>query len=432
MTKKITRRSFLQSAAFAVAAMKTGPAIAQTLSPNEKLNIAIIGIGGQGQDNFKDMRRENMVAVCDVDLERAGPAYNSFEKSAQFKDFRRMFDKMQDSIDAVVISTPDHTHFHPALMAMALGKHVYLEKPLAHTVWETRVLTDLARKKGLVTQLGAQRHANPNMRRVVELIQTGAIGTVSEVHSWVSSDRGMVPVKDITFPIPSTLDYELWLGPSPKDFPYDPEITPYGWRFFWDFGTGETGNWGCHILDIPFWALHLDYPTHVSAGGQEPHPVMTPKDFHSSLDFPAKGDRPAVKLHWYQAKGGPAILKELNVPASGNNLFIGSKGMLLCGFDNHTLLPASQYAGFEPPDPFIPPSPGFRQEFIRACKGDKTPPTCNFDYTGPMAEAVLLANNAFRAGTEFDWDHETMTCTNAPEAQAYIKPEFRTGWEVTV
>ncbi len=431
MNKRVTRRSFIQSAAFGVAAMKTGPAIARTLSANEKLNIAMVGIGGQGFDNYKDLRKENMVAVCDVDLERAGPAYRQFEKSAQFTDFRRMLDKMHKSIDAVVVSTPDHTHFHPAYMAMEMDKHVYLEKPLAHSVWETRVLTELARRKGLVTQLGAQRHANPNMRRIVELVQTGAIGEVTEVHSWIDSDRGMVPRKEEEPPIPPTLDYDLWLGPV-EYRPYDPDITPYGWRFFWDFGTGETGNWGCHILDIPFWALNLDYPTHVGAGGQEPHPVMTPKVFHSTLEFPAKGSRPAVKLHWYQEKGGPKSLKDRNLPTNGNTLFIGSKGMLICGFNDHKLLPEDQFADFKAPDPFIPESPGFRQEFVNACKGDPTPPTCHFGYTGPMAEAVLLANNAFRAGEEFDWDHETMTCKGAPGAQALVRPVFKQGWEVNV
>lgn len=431
MNKRMTRRAFIKTAALGVAAMKTGPAIARTLSANEKLNIAMVGIGGQGLDNYKDLRKENMVAVCDVDLQRAGPAYRHFEKSAQFTDFRRMFDKMHKSIDAVVISTPDHTHFHPAYAAMELDKHVYLEKPLAHSVWETRVLTDLAQRKGLVTQLGAQRHANPNMRRVVELIQSGAIGEVAEAHSWIDSDRGMVPRKTEQTPVPDTLDYELWLGPVEYQ-PYDPDITPYGWRFFWDFGTGETGNWGCHILDIPFWALDLAHPVRVSGGGQEPHPEMTPKNFHATFEFPAKGNRPAVTLHWYQAKGGPKPLKERNLPTNGNTLFIGSKGMLICGFNDHKLLPEDQFADFKAPAPFIPESPGFRQEFVNACKGDPTPPTCHFGYTGPMAEAVLLANNAFRAQAAFDWDYESLTCKDAPEAQKLIKPVFKKGWEATV
>lgn len=431
MVNAVSRRTFLHSAALSLTALQTRSVFAKSISANDKLNIAIIGVGGQGLANFKAVRRENIVAVCDVDLERAGPAYRHFEKSKQFTDYRRMLDKMHASIDAVVISTPDHSHFHPAIMALNMGKHVYLEKPLAHSVWETRTITELAKSKGLATQLGAQRHAIPNMSRIVELIQTGAIGKVTEVHSWVNSERGMVPRVEETKAVPATLDYDLWLGPV-EYRPYDPNITPYGWRFWWDFGTGETGNWGCHILDIPFWALELDYPTHVSAGGQEPHPEMTPKAFHSTLDFPAKGNRPAVKLHWYQAKGGPPILKELNLPAEGNTLFIGTEGMLLCGFDNYKLLPEEKYADFKTPEPFLPESPGFHQEFINACKGDKTLPSCHFGYSGPLAETVLLANIAFRSGAEFDWEYETLTCKGAPEAQELIKPVFKKGWKIDV
>ncbi len=432
MAPKISRRNFLRTAALGVAAMKTGPAIARTRSANEKLNVAIVGTGGQGGSNVKGMLKENLVAVCDVDFERAGPGFRHFEKSRRFTDFRVMLDKMHNEIDAVVVSTPDHTHFHPAYMAMDLDKHLYLEKPLAHSVWEVRKLTELAARKGVATQLGAQRHTKPNMHRVVELIQSGAIGQVSEVYSWVSSDRGMRPRKPETTPVPDTLDYDLWLGPV-EFKPYDPEITPYGWRFWWDFGTGEPGNWGCHILDIPYWALGLEHAAYVSASGPEPHPEMTMQSFTSTLEFPAKGDRPALKLHWSQSPSGPDILRELNLPNKGNNnLFIGSKGMLLCGFDQLKLLPEDKYADFEPPEPFIPDSPGFHQEFINACKGDPAPPTCNFGYTGPMTESVLLANAAYRSKSAFDWDHAAMTCKGAPGAQAYIKPTFKKGWEMDV
>ncbi len=432
MSRNITRRDFFKTTAFSMAAMKAFPAIAKTVSPNEKLDIAIVGIGGQGKSNYNGVRGENIVAVCDVDLERAGSAYQQFEKSKQFTDFRRMLDKVHKHIDAVVISTPDHTHFHPAYMAMELGKHVYLEKPLAHSVWEVRALTNLAKRKKLTTQLGVQRHVKTNMHRVVELIRSGAIGEVSEVYSWVSSNRGMYPSKGAGTPVPAHLDYDLWLGPV-EYMPYDPKITPYGWRFWWDFGTGEAGNWGCHILDIPYWALDLDHATHVSATGPEPDPKMTMQQFSSTLDFPAKGNRPAVKLHWGQHKDGPEILKELNLPSRGyNNLFIGSKGMLLCGFDQRTLLPKEQFADFEAPKPFIPDSPGFHKEFIDACKGNMTPPTCNFAYSGPMTESMLLANVAYRSKSGFDWDYKTMTCKATPEAQAFIKPTFKKGWEMNI
>lgn len=431
MSKPITRRNFLKAtAAFSIASLKTGPAFARTRNANEKLDVALIGTGGQGGANYNGLQHENIVAMCDVDSVRAGKAFGEFDSQRKFTDFRKMFDKLHNSFDAVAISTPDHMHFHPAYTALDLGKHVYLEKPLAHSVWEVRTLTDLAAKQGLATQLGSQRHVKSNMHRVVELIQSGAIGDVIEAHSWVSSSRGMVPRQTTPQSIPATLDYEQWLGPV-EHVDYDSKITPYGWRFWWDFGTGETGNWGCHILDIPYWALDLKYPTQVSASGPDPDPKMTTKELKSSFEFPARGDKPPVKLHWYQAPGGPSILKEHDLPNKGNNtLFIGSKGMLLCGFDQLTLLPEKDFADFEAPDQFILDSPGFHQEFINACKGDTTLPTCHFDYTGPMTETVLLANNAFRTQEAFDWDAKTMTCKGAEKSQSLIKPTFKKGWEL--
>ncbi len=442
MSRTITRRNFIKSAAIGAAALRTGPAFAASGSANEKLDIAIIGLGGQGNYSYQNVRQENIVAVADVDSVRAGKAFERFDASQRFTDYRRMLDKMHNSIDAVVVATPDHTHFHPAYMAMDLGKHLYLEKPMAHNVWEVRKLTELAAHKGVATQLGMQRHVKDNMHRVTELIQAGAIGDVTEVHSWVDSDRGMFPRLKEQQSIPSTLDYDLWLGPV-EHRPYDPEITPYGWRFWWDFGTGEAGNWGCHILDIPFAALDLDYPTHAAAVGPEPHPEMTTKEMHSTFTYPAKGERKALELHWYQAPGGPAILKDLGLSGDGkNNLFIGTNGMLLCGFDERTLLQKdsggnwetklthSDGMGFDVPAKSVPDSPGFHKEFLNACKGDSTPPTCNFAYSGPLSETVLLANAAFRSKTSFDWDHSSMTCVDTPAAQAHIKPAYKKGWEL--
>jgi predicted dehydrogenase len=313
---------------------------------------------------------------------------------------------------------------------------------MAHNVWEARKLTELAASKGLATQLGMQRHTKDNMHRVTELIRAGTIGDVTEVHSWVSSSRGMVPRLTEPQTIPDTLDYDLWLGPV-EHRPYDSKITPYGWRFWWDFGTGEAGNWGCHILDIPFAALDLDYPTHVGATGPEPHPEMTTKAMHSWFKFPAKGSRKALDLHWYQAPSGPAILKELGLSRGGKNtLFIGTDGLLLCGFDERELfqkdsegnwvtkLTHEDAMGFDVPEKTVPDSPGFHNEWLNACKGASTPATCHFGYTGPLSETVLLANAAYRSQSSFDWDHKTMTCIDAPAAQAHIKPTYKKGWEI--
>ena len=400
------------------------PAVAN--GPNERLNIACIGVGGRGGANVSGVKNQNLVALVDVDENRAGKAFSEHGKAARYADYRKMFDELGSRLDAVVISTPDHTHFHPAHAAMEMGLHVYLEKPLAHNVWETRTLTEMARQRGLATQLGAQRHAMTNMHRVVELIQAGAIGNVTEVHSWVGGSRGMPEIPSDRPPVPEHLNYDLWLGPAP-DRPYHPSFCPYGWRFWWNYGTGETGNWGCHILDIPFWALGLQYPTRVDASGPEVDPDRTPKSMLVTFRFPASDSHGTVDLHWYHGK--PPILERHGFSDRGNNtLFIGDDGMLLCGFDRRELLPAEDFAGYEPPEPSIPPSPGFHREWIEACKGGPAA-TCHFDYSGPLAEAVLLGNVAYRAGG-FDWDAETLRTGSNPDAQKLIRESYRAGWEV--
>jgi predicted dehydrogenase len=427
----ITRRDVLKSAAGAAAGVWLGTSLreARGQSPNEKLNIACIGVGGRGSTNVNAVSKENLVAFADVDEQRASGIYQKYSKVKKYRDYREMFDKHAKQLDAVVISTPDHTHFHPAYAAMELDLHVYLEKPLAHNVWETRTLTDLARRKSLATQLGAQRHAMENMHRVVELIQSGAIGAVTEVHSWVGGTRGMPEMPSDRPPVPDHLSWDLWVGPA-KFRPYSPSICPYGWRFWWDYGTGETGNWGCHILDIPFWALGLKYPQRVDASGPPLDADRTPKSLQVRYEFPARGSQPAVTLHWYHAQNGPEILKQLKVSGSGNNtLFLGEKGMLLCGFGKRQLLPQDKFAHYQPPAPFIPDSPGFHNEWLQACRGGE-PATCNFDYSGPMAETVLLGNVAYRAGG-FDWDATELKPLGNPAAEPFLRETYRRGWEMT-
>lgn len=434
--QRITRREALQTTAALGAGLWLGTATRPLrAAANEKLNVAVIGIGGRGTANLNGVgKTENIVALCDVDDKRAGKAYEQFPKAKKYTDYRRMLDDMENQIDAVVVSTPDHTHFHPSMIAMTMGKHLYCEKPMAHSVWEVREMTKLAAKNNLATQLGMQRHALANMHRAVELIKSGAIGDVSEVYSWVSSSRGMPgqPVK--TVPPPETLDWDLWIGPA-KFRPYalnqkgQGALAPYNWRFWWDYGTGETGNWGCHILDIPFWALDLKYPTRVDASGPQIDAEQTPTQMQTSFDFPATDKRGAVKLHWSQSKGGPAILKEKGLKLKGaNNLFIGSKGMLLTGFGSLKLLPEKSFENFKAPEHFIPDSPGFYTEWIEACKGGQ-PATCNFDYSGPLSETVLLGNTAYRAGGGFEWDASTLTAQGNENAKQYLFSKFRKGWE---
>ena len=428
MNRKLTRRDMLKTTAVAATGVLLGAPRRRLVAkgPNEKLNIACIGIGGQGGGNVGAVRGENIVALCDVDDRRAGKQYGRFPKARKFFDFRKMFDAMEKEIDAVVVSTPDHTHFHPSMWALRRGKHLFCEKPMAHNVWEARQMTQLARQKKLATQLGVQRHTIDNVHRVVELVQSGAIGEVKEVHSWVGGSRGMPGDPKDFPPVPDGLKWDLWLGPA-AERKYSPSYCPYNWRFWWDFGTGETGNWGCHILDIPFWALGLTQPTRVDASGPPVHPQQTPKKMTTKLQFPAVGKRGPVTLHW--SHGGSPILKAKGLSGKGaNTVFVGTEGILVCGFGSRKLYPEAKFKGFKAPAKSIPSSPGFHKEWIQAIKGGQ-PATCNFDYSGPMAETVLLANLAYRAGG-FDWDAKALKAVSNPKAQALIREQYRKGWEL--
>jgi predicted dehydrogenase len=300
----------------------------------------------------------------------------------------------------------------------------------------------------VATQLGCQRHAIKNMHRVVELIKSGAIGNVTEVYSWMGGDRGM-PEKPTNFiDPPTTLRWDLWLGSCPKDWKYSTSnalngkeegtLVPYNWRFWWDFGTGETGNWACHILDLPYWALDLTYPLKVSATGPDVDVERTPKEMHVVYDYPARGSLPALKLYWSHTKKPPCFEKyglngniknKAGEKVNPNNLFVGTKGMILTSFDRHALLPEDKFVDFEYPKQFIPDSPGFHKEWVDACKGNE-PATCHFGYSGPMAETAVLGNTAFRAGHKtFDWNAEKLIAVNCSEVQDALKPEFRKGWK---
>jgi len=441
MKTRLTRRELLGAGALAWAGCRTGSGSSlpapRRRSPNERLNVACIGVGGRGAANVDAVAGENLVALCDCDDKRAAATYKKYPGVKKYRDFRRMFDEKEKEIDAVVVSTPDHTHFHPALRALQAGKHLYCEKPLAHSVWEVRMLTELAGRKGVATQLGTQHHAGENIRRIVELVRAGAIGEVREVYSWETGDRGMPEIPTEFPPVPEHLDWDLWLGPAAWR-PYSPAYCPYNWRFWWDFGTGETGNMGCHILDFPFWALDLRHPLRVEASGPPPHPQTSPKSMVVRLEFPARGDRPPVKVRWSHEKEGPAALKELGVPLGETSyykkphtLLVGSKGMLLCAYEQHLLFPKERFAGYEYPAPSIPRSPGFHKEWIDACKGGP-PPSCSFDYSGPLTEAVLLGNAAYRLGEPIDWDAANLKARGNPRAEEFLHPPFRKGWEVAL
>jgi len=284
----------------------------------------------------------------------------------------------------------------------------------------------------VATQLGNQRHAYDGMRRIVEAVRAGVIGQVKEVYCFIGGSRGMPAVPTEFPPVPPHLKWDLWLGPA-KERPYSPAYCPYNWRFWWDFGTAETGNWGCHILDIPFWALKLKYPRRVDLDevptAAEIDPQRTPRGMKTRLEFPAEEGHGALTLHWWHTTSAKEIFQKYGADGGGNTLFVGEKGVIAAGFNNHTV---KMFDGSQPEKPkeTIPSSPGFHREWIDACKGGPRA-TCDFvDYTGPLAESVLLANAAFRAGGGFDWDARQFKSSGNPKADDYIFPEFREGWKV--
>ena len=424
---KITRRSMLQGTAAIGTTLWLGGESQSRAddSPNEKINIACIGIGGRGGANVGGCSGQNIVALCDVDERRGARSFTKFPKAKRFVDFRRMLTEMENQIDAVVVSTPDHTHFHPSMMAMGMGKHLYCEKPMAHSVWEIREMTKKAKEMKVATQLGVQRHTLTNMHRSVELIKAGAIGKVSEVHCWVGGDRGMPKIPTDKPEVPKTLNWDLWVGPA-KDLGYHPSICPYGWRFWWDYGTGETGNWGCHILDIPFWALDLKYPDTVEGSGPEQHELTTPKQMATKMTFKDQG----VDLHWYHSKSGPAILKEKGISGKGiNTVFVGSEGILATGFGSRKLYPEEKFSDYKAPSQTIKKSPGFYNEWFTAIRGGEAA-TCDFAYSGPLSETVLLGNIGYRAGEKFGWNADSLEVSGSNKAASMIRNEYRPGWEV--
>ena len=430
MSHHLNRREFLGrsvAAAAAASAVTIVPAFAE--SPNEKLNVAVIGVSGRGAANLGGVSSQNIVALCDVDKNRLGGAAAQFPKAKTYADFRKMLDEVDKQIDAVVISTPDHTHAPPGVMAMKMGKHCYCEKPLTHCVYECRMMAETAKKNKLVTQMGTQIHALDNYRRVVELVEAGAVGSIGEVHVWCGASYSPGNRPTDTPPVPEGLDWDLWLGPAPYRA-YHPAYVPFKWRGWWDFATGGLGDFFCHYSDLPFWALKLRHPTSVQAEGPPVHPDSCHPWMIVRYEFPARGELPPVKLTWYDGGKRPPLQKQENLPDWGSAvLFVGSKGMLLADYNRRMLLPESAFAGFQPPEPTIPNSIGHHKEWIEACKSGG-PTTCNFDYSGALAEAALLGSVAYRTGRQLDWDAENLKATNCPEADPYINRKYREGWSL--
>ena len=457
----VTRRRFIYTSALAASSLALAGCLspgARYRSPNEKLDVGIIGCDGKGEVDSAGMASENIVALCDVDTNALAKAAKKWPKARQYRDYRVMLDQ-EKTIDAVTVTIPDHQHAPAAMRAIQRGKHVYCQKPLTHQISEARALTLAARKYKVATQMGNQGHCNDSIRKLCEMIWSGVIGPIREVHCWTDRPywyQGLTRPRQ-TDPVPDTLDWDLWVGPAAMR-PYvnlwpasiyagtqqskyahmHPHVYhDYGWRGWWDFGCGSLGDMGCHIMDAPNWALSLGAPVSVELVAASRLTLeMAPYWSIVRYEFPDRGNLPACTLTWYEGGKQPELPPEMAGKKWDDNgtLFIGDKGKIVCGALSETphLLPESLMADYQFPAPTIPRVPGndAYQDFIRACKGGP-PASSNFDVSGPLTETVLLGNLAMRLpGRKLQWDAATLTVTDTPEAAPFIQAQYRAGWEI--
>ena len=446
MKRTSNRRQFLKcNSAFGVGFwIGANHALAESRSANDKLNIAMIGCGGKGSTNLLLFSRPdtNIVALCDVDDQRGAQGFALHPAAKRYHDFRELLDKQKD-IDAVVISTPDHTHAAAAIGAMKLGKHVYCEKPMAHSVHAARMMTRAAAETNVATQMGNQGHAGKTLRRAVQLVQEGVIGKVREFHAWTnrpSWPQGM-DRPTAAMPVPPGLLWDLWLGPAPER-PYHEAYVPFKWCGWWDFGTGALGDMACHVIDLGFWALQLGYPISVEAEVSMIHDESAPSWSIIRYEFPARGDLPPVKFTWYDGgkQPDPALVDGQIMPSHGS-LLIGDQGKMFVPETYRArflLLPLEKFADLQ--DPTTKPTDKISKleeismatnhchEWVAACKGGP-PAKSNFvDYAGLLTEVVLLGNVAMRVGKRLEWDGPNMKAIDCPEADRFVRRVYRNDW----
>ncbi len=446
--ERLSRRDFMGAAA-AVAAFTIVPSHvlggAGQTPPSEKVNVASIGAGGMGAGNTRACAEAgaNIVALCDVDWERAADSFKRFPDAKKYKSFVEMLDKEGKNIDAVIVATPDHCHAVASMAAMKRGKHVYCQKPLTRLVSEARAMTEAARKYKVVTQMGNQGHSGDGVRDICEWIWAGVIGEVREVHAWTNRPiwpQGIDRPKEEQTP-PATLDWNLWIGPAPMR-PYNKIYAPFAWRGWWDFGGGALADMACHVLDPVFWSLKLKYPTSVEASCTPVNDETFPLASIVHYEFPEREGMPAVKVHWYDGGLKPARPPELEVgrplnQAASDVLFIGSKGVLRCGEygDNPQLLPYERNREFQknkPPQTLKRITTSHEGNWLEAIRtGGKA--TSTFDYSGPLTEMVTMGNLAIRpenVGKKLLWDGEKMRVTNDEKANDYVQTHYREGWSL--
>jgi predicted dehydrogenase len=442
-TKRTSRREFLRGAATAVAAFTIAPRHALgavAASPSDKLNIACIGIAGRGEANLDGVSVENVVALCDVDMRRTGKAFSRFPNAKQYRDYRKMLDEMHRQIDAVVVSTPDHTHAVAAMAAIKRGKHVYCEKPLAHSIHEIRQLMNAARKYKVVTQLGNQGHSFNDIRTFCEWIWDGAIGDVKEIHAACGAIHCRInelPRLKEEHPVPPELDWDLWLGPV-KFRRYHPMFLPGRWRAWMPFGSGTIGDWVCHVVDPVFWALDLGSPATVQAQaeGYDPkeHADTFPRGTIITFEFPARGKRGPVKLVWLDGVNKIPRPDDLEpgrqVPDTGA-IVIGDKGKIMYGSHGAggvKIIPEEKMKAYKRPPQTLPRVRDHYHDWLEAIRNNRQAGS-NFGYGGPLAELAQLGIVATKMlGRKLVWDAENMRFTNCVEANQFINPPYRRGW----
>lgn len=434
---------------------------AATRSPGERLNVAIIGTGGQGITNLQELLKQpdvNITAICDVaefwdnthlyyrHHGGRGPAQQALTEHQQennvpgrhppavYVDYRVMLERAHRDIDAVVIAAPNHIHAVAAMAAMRAGKSVYCEKPLTRTIFEARELARVARETGVATQMGNQGHSSDDIRRAVEWIRDDAIGQVREVHAWLGTPNKPMPEDRPTEipPEPDGLDWDLWLGPAPAR-PFHPAYAPQAFHYWWDFGSGTLGNFGCHAMDTAVWALDLEHPLWVEASSTSLSKETTPAAAMYRYRFPANNNHPPIDLFWYDGGLQPprpdCLEPDRELPRGGGSLIVGENGAILSGIWSGAprIIPQQRMRDYQPPPPTIPRSHGHHRDWIDACKGGP-PASASFEYGARLTEIVLLGGVALRTGGFLHWDGPHMTAPNSPEAEPYLRGHFREGW----
>ncbi|MGC9942713.1 MAG: Gfo/Idh/MocA family oxidoreductase [Verrucomicrobiota bacterium] len=443
----VNRRQFVGTAAAATAFLLVPRHVVAGSgedAPSEKLNIAGIGVGGMGANNLINLESQNIVAICDVDLDYAAKTIAKYPSAKVWTDYREMLEQQKD-IDAVLIATPDHTHAVIAMAAIKAGKHVYCQKPLCHNLYEARMLAQAAAESKVATQMGIQGHSSEGFRLICEWIWAGAIGEVREVDAWCSlsyypwghaywSSKWGASRPTDTPPVPDKLNWDLWLGPAPER-PYHPAYLPSVWRCWWDFGNGMMGDRGAHTLDSVVSSLKLGAPASIEATSCGLNPETHPLSAIVTYQFPGRGALPPVKLTWYEglrAPRPPELEDGHDMPDEGGVVFKGSKGALMCGVygDSPRLIPEAAMRDYQRPPKTLPRVKGSHEmDWVRAAKAGEQP-GAHFGYSGPLTETCLLGNVAKRMDARIEWNAADMRITNLPDANRYVRADYRPGWSL--